>query len=92
MLRRSASPFFGSPGIVPVIDFGEMRAARHQVGSGQASAGGRRPVRPEDLLHRCFLPDQTVRKTPPDYAGRIFTKLPPTALKSNSPGIVRNPA
>jgi len=39
-----------------------------------------------------LLPDQTVRKTPPDYAGKTLAELPPIAPNFNSPGIVRNPA
>jgi hypothetical protein len=47
-------------------------------------------------LKTCFigvlLPDQTVRKAPPDYAGTILVKAPPIRPNFNSPGIVRNPA
>src|SRR5262249_36042367 len=46
-------------------------------------------------LKTCFigvlLPDQTVRKAPPDYAGKIFVKPPPISPNFNSPGIVRDP-
>jgi hypothetical protein len=45
-------------------------------------------------LKTCFigvlLPDQTGRKAPPDYAGKIFVKLPSISPNFNSPGILSN--
>jgi hypothetical protein len=47
-------------------------------------------------LKTCFidvlLPDKTVRKTQPDYAGKIIANPQPIRPKPNTPGIVRNPA